>query len=86
MKKAKYTYSSGNVLLLPKDGLASMLLLEFVRDYSQNLKGKGMTLNIKNAGDFNSADKDFFAIRMEPSTKETYANAVSYINNNLPIN
>lgn len=87
--RAKYSYRSGNVLLLPKEGQASMLFLEFIRDYSKEQRAAGiktpLTFTIKDAGEFNGTEADYFYIRMENQLRATFADAVSYINENLPI-
>lgn len=84
--RAKYHYRSGNVLLLPKQGLAPMLFLEFVRDYRMNAIQAGakyidLHFNIHTCHD--ESEEDYFHIRIESGIRQTYEEAVSYINANL---
>jgi hypothetical protein len=61
-----------------------MLFLEFIRDYYKDFKNK-ISFTIREAGETNIAEEGFFYIRMDCQLRETYADAVSYINENLPI-
>jgi hypothetical protein len=84
--RAKYTYRSGNVLLLPKQGNAPMLFLEFIRDYrleriKSGSKYPDVKFNVHSNCDEN--EEEYFYIRMESETRSTFADAVSYINENL---
>jgi hypothetical protein len=80
--RAKYTYRSGNVLFVPKHGLAPMLFLEFLRDYS---KEQRRTIIPQVKEPTQSDEQDYFYIRMPDELRGTFADAVSYINANLPV-
>jgi len=79
--KAKYDYRSGNILLLPRTGFAPGLFLEYLENEIFNNK---ISSKIKVQKSFIDADSDYFIIKMENEIKETFLNAVEYINNNLP--
>lgn len=81
-ERAFYHYASGHTLLLPKTGNAALLFLEYIRDYTKEQK-RIVQFSIKNAGDTNTANEDFFIIRMPHEMRGTFADAVSYINDNL---
>jgi hypothetical protein len=76
--KAKYFSRMGFVLSLPKEGTSCMLFLEFIRDYSIQQERK-IFFTIKDAD-----EQECFLIRMVNETRETFADAVSYINANRP--
>lgn len=79
--RAKYDYRSGNVLLLPKTGFAPGLFLEFIRDYYLEQK-REIRFQIRDSTNIN--ESEFFIIKMFFELRGTFADAVSYINNNLP--
>jgi len=77
--QAKYDYRSGNVILLPKTGFAPGLFLEFLAINNKQLHSAFRI--------FYSADdkeSDYFIIKMPFELRETFLDAVEYINNNLP--
>lgn len=81
--QAKYEYrgGSGNVLVIPKHGNAPMLFLEFLRDYSKSQK-RVIIPKIINITGRSIDELDFFFISLTDELKQTYINAVEYINNN----
>ena len=80
--KAKYDYRSGNVLLLPKTGFSPGLFLEFIRDNINDTGTNKIRLQISDSS--HESESDYFVIRAPHVFKETFLDAVEYINNNIP--
>jgi hypothetical protein len=78
-KGASFRFSSGLVLMLPRLPFASMLFLEFVRDYYEREKIQ-LSFRIYNSTD----TENYFCVRMDHALRQTYIDAVDYINDNLP--
>jgi hypothetical protein len=74
--KAKYDYRSGNILFVPKQGLAPVLFLEFIQQYGR------VIIHIPVAS--SSYENRYFKIRMPSELREAFYEARDYINSNLP--
>ncbi len=83
-RKAQYCFDKG--LLVPKEPLASMLFLEFIRDYNKENKNR-ISFTIKDDEVSNDLFEGFFFIRvtkmrMTEMFREFYIDAAEYINAN----
>jgi len=81
MLRAKYEWDNGNKLWLPKIGLAPLLFLEFLRDHT---KTYAQVLLVQFV-DIEDEDErfDYLAINLVGQDRSIYADAVSYINENI---
>lgn len=82
--KAQYCFDKG--LLVPKEPLASMLFLEFIRDYNKDNKHR-ISFTIKDDEVSNDPFEEFFLIRVTKMRitgmcREFYIDAAEYINAN----
>lgn len=78
--KAKLVYRSGNKILLPKEGQAALLLMEYLRDYSK----EHLCSSIRISDSSDESEADYFIVEFLYTIKETYIDAICYINANLP--
>lgn len=78
MLLARYENRSGLVLFLPADGRAPLLFLEFIKEQKRYFEIKTYTPT-------DSKDFEFICVRIQHASRETFSNAVDYINENLAV-
>lgn len=88
MKKAIFAFRAGYLILLPKHAQACQLWLEFVTTHqaeNRAARRSALAFKIYDAALVNPAEEEFFYIRMPTELKQTFLEAVEYINANLPV-
>lgn len=77
-QKVKIKYASGNLLVVPNEGHAPGLFLEWLG--LEQIKNRDLKITV--CMDSRLGDYAFY-IRLENAIKETFEEAKEYINNNL---
>lgn len=84
MKKAKLAYNSGLEIILPKQGNAPMLFLEFIAQINL-LQRRAVKFRVTNTNyqDGEGLDDVCFKMKLESETAESANQILNYINANL---